>query len=167
MNKQEIEEQIKQASAEREAITDKLIELKQQLFDILLAEPEKPKLRHGDFGLEENNSPTIILRETQYGDPSDLRSIREGHSCQSSNRTKPEYCHIYLILGNIFDLLKEWSEDLEEFTYAGVHFRMKGRVLEISIHDEMMTITGLESQMEAWTKFGRLIATLKRKSKAG
>lgn len=120
-------------------------------------EAEKPELRHGDFGISKAGLPWLAVQtmtdrvkvEVFWWDSADPSHLSNNDFVDSR-------------FGNIFDLMKDWGEDLEEFTYAGVHFEMKGRVLEISIHDELMTITGLESQIEAWRNLGQMIMTLKR-----
>lgn len=166
MNKQEIENRIKKYELIRECAEENLNDLNIQLRD--LREAEKPKLRHGDFGIEDGNYPTILLSETK---DKCLRSIREGFTTISSNRI--DYNHTYAILGNIFDLLKEWSEDLEEFEIQSKNctkliiktFGEEG--IQVDISHYTATLRTLSEAEEFWHKLGQLIATLKRKSKAG
>ncbi len=150
MDKKELEHQIKNYTLIKECAEERLAELLPQL-----AEAEKLKPEHGDFGiedLEDGGFPTVIIRETQFGDPSILRSIRETHSCNSSNRTHPRYSHSYAIYGNIFKLMEEWGKDLEEFDVGGRHFKIYP-----GDPDSFLQIE------EIWHKLGRLIFAYKRK----
>lgn len=158
MNKQEIEHKLEQARKDERAINDNIIKLLEQL-----AEAEKPKLRHGDFGIEDGKFPTVILQENQFGDLSNLRSIREGHSCSSSNKTRPEYHHSYTIFGNIFDLMKDWGEGLEHFTLDVNHYSIN----PVDFAHAPIHIAGnWHTEAEAykfWCDFGQMLMTLKRK----
>lgn len=156
MNKEEIQKELTRARAAETTIKNNIIELLEQL-----VEAEKPKLRHGDFGLctRKDSKGGIVVINKRLGNP---EPYFEDGLCDGCNYTK-KYPDDYIIFGNIFDLLKEWSEDLEEFIYAGVDFAMRKNSLVIDINGESQTITGTDSQMEMWCKLGRLIMTLKRK----
>jgi len=81
--------------------TDILVSLRAEL-----AEVEKPKLRHGNFGIGCSGSGDphyrIVLNENVWNEL--------GYK-NPPGREKSED----IWLGNIFDLLKEWSEDLGEY----------------------------------------------------
>lgn len=155
MNKQEIENKLEQAIKDRQGINDNILWLKEQL-----AEAEKPKLRHGDFGYSEAGDSCLALLAQRP------RTMRRA----SSRYLYEETIHnsnflITNCLGNIFDLLKEWSEDVGDIFLHGIRIE-RSCVNEVFIGRGDTHLTLVEAE-EIWHKLGQKIATLKRKSKAG
>ncbi len=75
-----------------------------------IAEPEEPKLRHGDYGLSLTDShPRLYVYDN--GIRWANQSYVEGHDCIPGNP----------ILGNIFDDLKAMQGDVEEFEVTSVN----------------------------------------------
>jgi len=100
MNKQELEHKLEQARKDRLAadltFENEIISLEKQL-----AEAEKPKLRHGDYGYFFNDgSPRIVINSGVYDKHNKCGRIEDKH--------------FYNILGNIFDELQA-LKPLEEF----------------------------------------------------
>ncbi len=132
------------------------------------AEAEKPKIGHGDFGITNAGHYRIFLSKCVEG--FDWSKPVGGHQ---------EYSEIGVIgdenftfLGNIFDLLKEWSEDLKE-AYAedeASGIKIEGENIEIYFctgadcakKDDYCRYKLSEAE-EIWHKLGQMIATLKRK----
>jgi len=160
MNKAEIERRIKRYELVMECAEENLNDLNIQLCD--LAEAEKPKIQHGDFW--ETNTGGVI-------------SIGSGLNREDYNKFGEigSYLKPDDILGNIFNLLEEWSEDLEEYKNTGwgtgmleVIIRSEqsalNKLIEFRIQNSSATFTLPEAE-EVWRKLGQLIATLKRKAK--
>ncbi len=105
--KQELEHKLEQARKDRELATteaNKEIEaIKAQL-----AEAEKPvKLRHGDYGFEEDGCARLTLSH-------DFKMVTAGDGCVNPYETH----YPNPVLGNIFDDLKAISKSLKEFTLS-------------------------------------------------
>lgn len=164
MNKEQIQKELTRARAAETTIKNNIIELLEQL-----VEAEKPKLRHGDFGIEDGKNPTMIVKE--YNNWSgDLSSLCESFSVPQCNNDPKE--HGYIIFGNIFDLLKEWSEDLEEWDTDQTASGMKIDGERIKIYfctgvdctkENDYYDCNLSGAEEIWRALGREIATLKKK----
>ncbi len=160
MDKQEIEHKLEQTIKNRATIckgfTEEIGNLQEQL-----AEAEKPKLRHGDFGVEKCKECTYPRLITNPASVTGLTVSNEYGEIPPGNK-------ITTVFGNIFDLLKEWSEDLEKFEVAGDCGVLNGAItsnnkdlwLKISSGSTVFTLEQIE---EIWHKLGREIATLKRK----
>ena len=120
MNKEEIQAKLHNYEERLNDVAGEIERLREQL-----AEAEKPKHRHGDFGFDDT-------------------------------------------IGNIFDLLKEWSEDLERFEIkvAGrgtLEMKLSDKRLEFSMPVFQYATATLPEAEEIWHKLGQMIATLKRK----
>ena len=165
---EEIEHRIKKYELVRECAEENLNELNIQLRD--LCESEKPKLRHGDFGYwigpsdEESDSDEFIhLLSKGKLRPADKNEF------YFEQTTTEEY---YSVLGNIFDLLEEWSGPFARYERKclggntliisqsswvsdGIEFRINkgGNYATASIPEAE----------EIWHKLGHAIAELKRK----
>ncbi len=115
------------------------------------AEAEKPKRRHGDFGYSDKPIyPRIVLNDNKLA--------TAYHVIDDNKSDRPT-----VIFGNIFDLLKEWSEDLEYFEFD-IH-RCEINTMEfphapIHFAGNWHTLSEIE---EIRDKTSRVIATLKRK----
>ena len=151
MNKEEIQAKLHNYEERLKDVAGEIERLREQL-----TEAEKLKLRHGDFGYFVDGKARIDIADTMYD-----KDGRCGNSIDSE---------FYTIFGNIFDLLKEWSEDLEHYTispkYGGTIEFHPSLVKHKSIHLCVTTfgthLTMVEAE-EIWHKLGRIIATLKRK----
>lgn len=125
-------------------------------------EPEKPKLRHGDFGINEESNPRISLFSigTDGGNREDY--------CLFGRCTNSDYP----ILGNIFDLLTEWSEPFVRYvkkcrggnTLVISHSSYAPDGIEFRINEGGCYVTAsIPESEEIWRKLGQLIMTPKRK----
>ena len=156
MNKPELEAKLRNYEERLKDITKAIKETRERL-----NEPEKPKLRHGDFGYaDEPQFPRIVLADNQLASAVQVFKYHEND--------KPT-----IILGNVFDLLKEWSEPFEEWENGSVE------ATEISIKDDKIRLyactgancekevchcqMGIERAESFWRKLGHAIAELKRK----
>ena len=139
MNKEKIQAKLHNYEERLKDVVNEIERLREQL-----AEAEEPKIRHGDFGYFKDRTPRICIMDSIYD-----KEGRCGKSCDT------EY---YSIIGNIFDLLKQWSEDLDRTDIDGF-------VLEIC--GDRIVIGGrrffIKQAEEFWNKLGSMIATLKRK----
>lgn len=98
MDKEQIAQEIKQCE-------NKLAELRKKM-----QEPERPVIRHGDYGYFKPDEPFLFHRE----DACDNNSIVVGKSELSSHASNANaIVDEFNILGNIFDDLKLWGEDCE------------------------------------------------------
>lgn len=160
MNKKEIQNKLDQANYDRDTLTENILELQKQL-----AKAEKPKLRHGDFGVETH--PFVVIEQASlYGSPKAFYSDQSGQIEANKNMSYS------LCLGNIFDLLKKWNEDLEEFEIKGAgEALLKARIacdrksFIFTLYDGSKSspiVISIPAE-EIWHKFGQLIATLKKK----
>ena len=132
------------------------------------AEAEKPKLRHGDFGIwngpkdDEGWNTQEFIHLLSGGKLRPADNI-EYYAKQTSEERN------YIILGNIFDLLKEWSEDFERFDIpkstcngGSLTINIRGGYIEFWVADEICT-TIFSEAYEAWCKLGHALMFLKRK----
>jgi hypothetical protein len=76
-------------------------------------EAEKPKLRHGDFGIDKQGNLKVAMNDWSNR-LSSVGSASFAIDAEYGQATLPE-----VIFGNIFDLMKDWGEDLEEFNVGG------------------------------------------------
>jgi len=124
-----------------------------------LAEAEKPKLKlkHGDFGLNEDGDLRLVIEKTN-----NVLTLAGCCSLGNCADTLEEMRKNGIILGNIFDLLKQWSEDLTYFEFDVHEYKIdpKQRFAPIKVAGTWHTLVEAE---EIWHKLGQLIATLKRK----
>lgn len=152
MNKQEIQNKIDQAKTDKQAINKNL-----QVLEKLLRKTEKPKLKHGDFGTNKEGDSRLVIKKTN-----DVLTLAGCCKLGMCVETVDEIREKGFIFGNIFDLLKEWSEDLDR-TYIDGFALAIGRFCS-----DKIVIGGrsflIEQAEEIWHKLGQLIATQKRKS---
>ena len=150
MNKEEIEAKLHNYEERLKDIAKAIEELRDQV-----AKVEKPKLRHGDFGLSQDGSPRLIVKEKVYD---------KGGVCGYTNGPD-DY---YTIFGNIFDLMKDWCKDLTEFEMeapaTNVKVEARGSfVAFIDPSDRNEINVSSEKIEEFWRKLGQLVMTLKKK----
>ncbi len=163
--------QIEQNQADRQRLIDEGNKLNAELANL-----DKPKLRHGDYGYGEAKWPRLTLKADSD------KMFSAGNNCCEAE--KDEYQnHPTIILGNIFDDLKRNSEDLEEFEVKSKRtsgkFRAKlqsvdkyGATQPLGATPELImwleTECGhvsIEEAAEIHQKLGQLIATAKRRAK--
>jgi hypothetical protein len=149
---EEIQKEIDQNADDRRVLervknecTARIAELVRQKAEI---EAEKPKLRHGDFGITNSGHYRAFLSE-----------FVKGYDWGKPTGDHKEYSEIgvmadedFTVFGNIFDLMEGWGEDLEEFNVGGRHFKINPGDPESFLQIE-----------EIWHKLGALIMTHKRK----
>ena len=149
MNRDEIQHKLEQAVKD----VSKL-QVEVEVLEIQLAKAKKPKLRHGDFGYDKDGGPKTVLLEHSgnllQGGVS-YATTREG----DPNRTLPLDC----VLGNIFDLLEEWGEDLEEREVAGIRISVRSNCIFVGVY----RLSTPEKQELFWKTIAQEYFTLKRK----
>lgn len=165
MNKQEIEHKLAQAETDRDIMlveANKEVKRLEDMFaEAQLAEAEKPVLRHGDYGFEDNEHPTVLFRKDGKGN---LKSIRESFGVNAYNDTP---LHDYDILGNIFADLKAIAEPLDDFEmeigriyvlFSGGDLVIKDTMNDGSVHipkgilhDFILNLRRIEATMKAKT----------------
>jgi hypothetical protein len=95
MNKEQISKEIQDCE-------NRLAELRKKM-----AEPEKPKIRHGDCGFKENKDwPYIALKDS---------IARSNGLISAGNGCIFEGMHLTDVYGNLFDDLKLYGEDCEKY----------------------------------------------------
>ena len=158
MTKKEIEHRIKKYELVRECAEENLNELNIQLRD--LCEAEKLKLRHGDFGYD-GGFPRLTLMSSNE----ELFTAGQYHCGEVGGSSK----HPEIILGNVFALLKEWSEPFEEWyscsSISGVK-KIKIKIINGNIHFGTLADGAeysFENIVEIHNELGHAIAELKRK----
>ena len=157
---------------EREII-EKQIEDHQKVVDEAkqrLADLDKPQLRHGDYGYDEDGDPRITLTEWEAG-----RFTFAGDYSLVKRDLKSELTVKYKT-GNIFDDLKRNSNDLTEFYGSGQYDKSakmdKTFSCSINGYDSvwMRINTGsslftIEEFKKICQQSNQLLATLERKGK--
>ncbi len=110
MNKEEIQREIDSISADRDALERTRNKLTGDIALLLqqIAEAEKPKLRHGDFGIE-------VVEGTSYQRLITNPANETGLNISNKYGEIPPGHKITTVFGNVFDLLKEWSEDFNRY----------------------------------------------------
>lgn len=134
--------------------------------------PEPPKLGHGDFGVLDDYGAYMAIRCA-----SDFKVKRGEILLASSSGLTPTLANgkIYIdqwhFFGNIFALLKEWSEADSSKWESKKGSAGESIVLEADNEKIWLGTCGssdhytLEIAEEIWRKLGGKIATLKRKQK--
>ena len=145
----------------RTNVSTEIAELKAKL-----AEEQKPKLRHGDYGLDCMGSRSVIAIN-QGGRL--VKSMANGYTdCYNAVCIQN---HRYPVLGNIFDDLKAIQEDVTEFEIEGCGFKLRvtisGTDIAISVIEpgqgEMKTTyIPQQRQAELVLKLRQMGATVKR-----
>ena len=163
MNKEEIEHELARARAAETTIKNNIIELLEQL-----VEAEKPKLRHGDFGIV--NRKGFYLNDSSRTKVKPINMPVFEYENQSYDSYHSDYDNREVVFGNIFDLMKDWGKDLEEWESKPAYQDAIQIIMEVKFNGIFFGNSGnaatfdLESITEIWRKLGQEIATLKRKS---
>ena len=176
MTKKETQSEIWVYERLRDISEEKLDTLNHQLRD--LCEAEKLKLRHGDFGIEDSqNKSQFICFRTHNAMIKAPEFIAYHEKNAGKHWTKfmseSEYTDNLIVLGNIFDLSKEWGEPFEE--YLKNNSAMGIQIIDD--HIRLYACTGgkgcnkrddscyyqIESAERIWRKLGHAIVELKRR----
>lgn len=130
-----------------------------------LAEAEKPKLKHGDFGISFNTFGRLTLK----GLNGKMFSAGLG-CCYDPDRGDKD--HPKVIFGNIFKMMDGWGKDLTEFktgctTDDRLEYYLKATLenngdYRIGTQDNTIIISANQVEIY-WRKLGRMIMTRKRK----
>ncbi len=121
---------------------------------------EKPKLRHGDFGTNKDNSSFVATEG--YLPVKKLEPYYENAESDGCDYAKSNP-NDYTIFGNIFDLMKDWGEDLTHFKFDVHEYKIDTREFaHAPIHIAGNWHTLVEAE-EIWRKLGQMIMTKKRK----
>lgn len=141
MNKQEL---IDHFQEQKEIIEKEIAFWQAQPDDV----PEKPELRHGDFGVNETGSNRITFHNG--------RKNRDDY-CSEGIVTDSEIT----VFGNIFDLMEGWGEPLGELE-AGFSINLMRSFKPIRVCGTLYEKNEAE---EIWRWLGHAIMELKRKEK--
>ena len=164
MTKKEIQHKLEQAQKDKNGILDNITELKRQFNDILLKEleAEKPKLRHGEIVVSPKGCYYVAMEQNLPTDCLDIWAAepRIGESFINGvvKKTDPYYKSIGI---NIFDLLEEWGEDLEEREVAGIRISVRSDCIFVGEY----RLSTQEKQELFWKTIAQEYFTLKRKEK--
>lgn len=164
MNKEEILHELIEVRAKRLKADNRIIEL-EALYD--KAEPAKPELRHGDYGLNTANLPYIVINDK-------VQWLSHAKNVSTWLPSNPIFTDTYLG-HNLVDDLAAMAEDLDEFEIEsgdGWKLRIDGRSKGISfavIKPEgdirLINIKSEAVHKEIHHKLGAVIAFAKRKAK--
>lgn len=122
-----------------------------------LAEAEKPKLGHGDFGIGHGAFGRLTLKRLN----GKMFSAGSG-CCYDPDRGDKD--HPRIIFGNIFNLMKDWGKNLTEFE-LDVHKYFIDEHAGMS-HAPIHIAGNWHTEAEAykfWCDFGQMLMTKKRK----
>lgn len=81
---------------------------------------KKPELRHGDYGLDDSNTPCLSLYSSTQGGLREMGPACFHDNCGSNATQRPDNK-----FGNIFDELKELVEPLDVFNEMDLRFSIK------------------------------------------
>lgn len=134
-----------------------------------LDKPDKPKLRHGDYGYDKSGKFTLVCKEAEGV----LRAGREEGFLECMPIENLDSHLPETILGNIFDDLKRNSEDLKKFTVYGDNDPEDNAVFKAEYdgtHIWLASTTDgayfeVADIVRIHQKLGQLIATARRKAK--
>jgi hypothetical protein len=164
MNKQELEAKLHNYEERLKDVAKAIEETRKQL-----AEAEKPKLGHGDWWLTHGGKCIRIFMKEHNHPQRDCVVLKSTliTNIGSSHDDEP-------ILGNIFDMMKDWGKEFEEWEKD-----MKS--IGIKVDDDIIKIYACanavcskenrgwcpmdnwEEAYEFWCKLGHALMTLKRK----
>jgi len=164
MEKREIKHKLEQARMDRDLAH---IQANKEIdrLEAQLAEAEKSKLRHGDFGLNKNGKERITV----------FHSGEDGGG-------RDDYCSIGIvndsditIFGNIFDLMKDWGKNFKNVVLEN-SYDSRVFLIQKSLLNERDIYLGTEDRgkrmgvyltkseaYEIWLKLGHALAELKKK----
>ncbi len=157
MNTEKIQNKIDSISADRDALERTRNKLTGDIALLLqqIAESEKPKSRHGDYGIETCGEDTFLRLITNPASVTGLTVSNEYGEISPGNK-------ITTVFGNIFDLLKEWSKPFENFYKYGVRIEKSNSDKDIYL-DSGGSHLALPEAEEVWLELGKAIFDLKRK----
>lgn len=164
MNKEEIEKDLIKIQAQINACVTMKVSFENRIKELekQLAEAEKPKLRHTDFGYSTAKIPFIMIKDkVQWLSPE--HCIVSGISPDNSTFTEG-------VFFNLLDLMKDWDKDFKEFVVFG-QYNFTGFIpfdepdkIRLKIEGGESTFT-LPELKEIWLELGKGIAYLKRNLK--
>jgi len=143
----------------------KIIEEEDHELQRIIDTPEKPKIRLGDFGIvprgENKQASRPVLADSQdLTDWGYWLDENGDDSCRYDSANGEKITNT----GNIFDMLKEWSEDLTKFMVDNDRFELDLKDAKNPFMIRGAWFAQSEAE-EIWQKLGQMIATLKRKGK--
>lgn len=151
MNKQEIEKELVRARAAETTIKNNIIELLEQL-----VEAEKPKLGHGDFGVNKDGFNRITFHTGKNRDDYCSKGIVDDSEIT--------------IFGNIFKMMEGWGKPFEDWQSEVTNLGDKRRITIGKLGKDIFMGTSGDSgcysskvAYEIWCKLGHAIIELKRK----
>jgi len=163
MNKQELEHRIKIHQNAIAASEEIITTLKAQL-----AEAEKPKFRHGDFGYDKDGSACLAL----YAQGAETIRRASGTYLYEREISHPTNYKIANIAGNIFDLMKDWGKEWKASWRSKDSQSGRGTAITIDIDKSKTAIWfgscggstwyAPEVIYEIWCKLGHALIELKR-----
>lgn len=164
MNKQETKRRLNCLEADCKNLNTEIGILKAEL-----AEAEKPKLQHGDFGTNKDGDLRLVLAKT-------TGTLTLAGCCKigSCFETVEEIRKEGIIFGNIFDLMKGWGKPFERFGLKKqnddefyFHIESTGRKeVAFKLNNQGNWFYANEAELEEiWRELGHALMELKRKEK--
>lgn len=178
--KEEIQKEIDQIGADKKALQRTIDSLTGDIAGLLkqLAEAEKPKLGHGDFGILDDYGPYMAV-----GCASDFQVKRNEILLASSGGLTPTpaneevFLNQWHFFGNIFKIMEGWGEPLGKYEKKcrGGNTLIISRshiapsaAIEFRINKNGCYATAdIPQAEEIWCKLGHLLMTLKKKLQEG
>lgn len=126
-----------------------------------IAEEQKPKLRHGDYGLSDRQDSSHLVCADNAGA---LRWTNFTGGYDGKRVTEGDHISHFVHFGNIFDDLTALQEDVTGFDYDNTGFRLKGRDLQLKYHNNGRGQTwNIDLTPELVMQIRQMEATLKRR----
>lgn len=171
MNKQEIECKLEQAICIRDSINRQILEFESQL-----AEAEKSKLGHGDFGLwkfRPTNDPQKAIYIDRHGTKDTIYTDKDEWCTNASDDDGSKLTKF----GNIFDLMEGWDKDFKNVVMKNsyndrVFLIQKSLLAEKDIYlgtedlgHKMGVYLTISEAEEIWKQLGHAIISAKRSNR--
>lgn len=164
MTKEEFEAKLHNCEERLEDVTKSIKEAGERLAKLV----EKPKLRHGDFGLDDELY-VVVSQKTLLGSPKAIFASTAG-LINADESMSSDTC-----FGNIFDLMKGWGEPFENITLKSSYEDRKF-LIQTSLLTTRDIYLGVEERgkrmgvyltkaeaYKIWCKLGHALMELKRK----
>ena len=135
--------------------------------------PEKPKLRHGDFGICRGKG--FYLNDSKRKLVKPMKNPVFEYENQGYDSYHPDYDNREVVFGNIFDLMKDWGEDFKNFMLKSSYDNrvffvqtslLRERAIYLGVEDRGKRVGVYLTESEAkeiWHALGHAIMGPKRK----
>ena len=125
-----------------------------------LAEAEKPELRHGDYGIDEDNGSFVVVDQSGlFGTPKAFFENGSGMVEADKNMSSD------LRLGNIYKCIAALKEPLKEFRVCNLNIKVNGcGNIQLESDDKRILYITSGQWHEFLAKFQRLVFTAEQEA---